>query len=412
MSTLLSPRVVRNFGALMVLQGGNYVIPLLLVPYLVRVLGLDVFGTWMFVFSFVVIARVCVSYGFDLTATRTVASIGRGDPAQLSSLLADIVLVRLLIWLATFAFAMALTVPVEALRDLRPLMAIAFLILIGDVLLPVWLYQGLETMGTLVWVRLGAKLANLALVIAFVRGPEDVLLVPLLEAATAIAGGLIALAIAARRFALVPALPHPSRIARQIKDGGPVFLATAAVQLYTTLNMIVLGFLAGPAAVGAYAIAEKVYVALRGLLTPFVQAIFPAMSRFHETAHDVFIAHYHAVLRYLALILIAAGIALFALAGMLVWILAGEANADATTTLQVFALSMPFALGSFLAPMVVARGRNMTLMQVTLIGGALGLALCPLLAWAYGAPGAAGGFLIVQAFNSVALYIVNRPAKA
>src|SRR5690606_787220 len=101
MKTLLTSVVLRNFGALSVLQVGTYLIPLLLVPYLVRVLGIELFGSWMFAMAFVIVARICVSYGFDLTATKQVA-VTSGSARRLSELFADVVTVRLLICLLCF----------------------------------------------------------------------------------------------------------------------------------------------------------------------------------------------------------------------------------------------------------------------------------------------------------------------
>jgi PST family polysaccharide transporter len=411
MKSLFSPLVLRNFSALFVLQTSTYLIPLILVPYLIRTVGLELFGTLMFAMAFVIVARICVSYGFDLTATRQVAAGDRHSPDRLSELLVDVTAARLVIWAACFAVLTGLSFFVGQLADIRLLLVVALFILLGEVLFPVWLFQGMERMGTIMFLRLGSKLVTLVLTFALVKGPEDLLLVPALEASTSLAAGLIAFAVARRRFSLLLVRPHLARIRQQFRDGAHIFISTFAVQFYTTVNMIALGLLVGPAAVGAYSLAEKIYSALRGLLGPFIQAIFPVMARMHGTSQFEFNQYYRNVLIYLLPVLGGVGIALFAAAGPLVKLASGSEGDQAVRALQVFAIAFPFAVGSFLSPMLVVRGRSEFLMRITLIGGAIGLVLSPLLSIAYGAVGAVTVFLVVQVYNSIALAFANNSAR-
>lgn len=408
MRALLSPVVLRNFRALFILQAGNYLIPLLLVPYLVRVLGLEVYGSWMFALSFVIMARICISYGFDLTATRQVAAFAQGSQRRLSELVTDVIAIRLSVWGGCLVLLMMLSLAVVQVADVRDLIFVAFFILLGEALFPVWLFQGMETMGAITQLRLGAKLANLVLVVVFVRGPEDLLFVPIFESATMMSAGVIALVIAQRRFSLQIVSPKLERIKTQLRNGGPVFVATLAAQFYTTVNMIVLGFMVGPLAVGAYALAEKIYSALRGIMGPFVQAVFPAMARLHDAAHSEFKETYRSVLRLLLPILCVVGVLLFLVAGPLVELVSGGQDNATINSLRIFALAFPFALGSFLAPMLVVRGQNTALMHITIVCGLSGLLLAPILTYFFDAPGTAGAFLIVQIYNSWALIQANR----
>jgi PST family polysaccharide transporter len=265
----------------MTLQLGNYFLPLLLIPYLVRVLGIECFGSWMFALSFVIISRTCVTYGFDLTATRQVA-VSRSRPDILSDLYQAVLGVRVIIWLACTAAFLVSFPWVDELREIKSLVLLGMLILLGEILFPVWLFQGAETMGTITQVKLVSKVANLAAVMLLVRGPEDVLLVPVVEAATSFAAGAFAMTLALRRFHLRMGLPSVKRVSSEFRAGWAVFLSQASVHAYTTIHLIVLGFLAGPIAVGQYSVAEKIYSAVRGLLSPVVQALFPSLAIQHD----------------------------------------------------------------------------------------------------------------------------------
>lgn len=412
MSRLLSPVVWRNFYALLILQGGTYLVPLLLIPYLIRALGFDLFGEWMFAMAFVVIARIFVNYGFELTATRQVAAGTLSDPQWLSQLLSNVLMARLAIWIACFLITIIASHALDQVAEIRTLLLLAMFILIGEIIFPAWLFQGKERMGDITGLRLASKLLNLILVILLVREPEDILLIPIIEALANFLSGAAALYLAKRRFGLQFLLPSMHGVRGQMSDGFHVFVSTLAVQFYTTTNVLVLGFLIGPTAVAGYALAEKVYSALRGLLSPFVQAVFPLMARIHGESHVDFSRNYSAILRTLLIVLLISGVLLFTLSGLLIRLLASQPEAQAVQALQVFAISLPFAIGSFLAPMLVVRHRNARLMRINIIGGIIGACLSPVLSWFFAAPGAAGAFLLVQVYNSFALLRANRTGGA
>lgn len=386
----------------MALQIGNYVFPLILLPYLIRVLGLEVFGTWMFALSFVIIARTCVSYGFDLTATRQVA-IHRCQPVVLSELYEAVVVIRFTIWsLSLVALLLAATVADE-LRPLTALLAAGMLILLGEILFPVWLFQGAETMALITQVKLAAKTVNLLLVLMLVKGPADVVLVPLLEAATSMVAGAVAMFVGVRRFSLRWVPLSARRVGGEVRDGAPLFLAHASVHAYTSINFIVLGFLLGPVAVAQYSIAEKIYSAIRGLLSPIVQALFPAMAAKYENSRRDFRVETIRLTTTLGFLLIVAALAVISMADLLIFLIAGERSDAAAMILRILGAALIFALGSFLGPMLVAQGRNRALLRITIVGAIAGLVTIMPLVSLLGVAGAAISFLLVQIYNTIAL---------
>lgn len=407
MSNLLSNVVVRNMLALYGLQGVNYLAPLILVPYLIRVLGIELYGTWMFAFAFVTIGRIVVSYGFDLTATRQAATCKPQEHEVLSQLLCDITALRFVFWLAlTIGLAATISV-VPRLAENGSLILIGMTIILSDVFFPVWLFQGREKMIAILLFRAVARTANLVLVFLLVNGPVDVFLVPIIEASAMGVGAVLALLYGKSTFALKWRKPSYRRMCRQVRDGGTVFVALVSVQFYTTVNVIVLGLITGHASVASYSIAERIYSAIRGLLGPFVQAIYPWMSRSYFESRDAFDKQYRRILLRMGGALLFLGGILFVIAVPVTMVLMGEWDEAAVSALRVFACSLAFGYGSFLGPMLVSRGKRKALMWITVFGGCLGLITSPILTFFWGASGAASAFLIVQIYNSVTLMIAN-----
>ena len=69
--------IASNYGYLLFLQGANYLLPLILLPFLVRVLGTEKYGLVMFAQSTAVILSVIVDFGFNLSGTREVSMVAK-----------------------------------------------------------------------------------------------------------------------------------------------------------------------------------------------------------------------------------------------------------------------------------------------------------------------------------------------
>ena len=73
--------LIKNFTSLGLVQVTNYLLPLLVVPFLIRKIGIELFGLVSFAQAMVAYYNVVVDYGFNLTITQKIA-LQKNNPAS------------------------------------------------------------------------------------------------------------------------------------------------------------------------------------------------------------------------------------------------------------------------------------------------------------------------------------------
>ena len=127
-------------------------------------------------------------------------------------------------------------------------------------------------------------------------------------------------------------------------EGWSLFLSTASTTLYTAANPIILGFVAGNIAVGHYNAAERLLSAVRGLIGPISQSLYPRITRLMNDSRAEAFALVRKLLRLQGAATLALSAFLFAGAPSLVAVLYGSAFEDTLHVLRWLSL-LPFVIG-------------------------------------------------------------------
>jgi len=271
-------RLLSNFCSLFILQVFTYILPLLTLPYLVRVLGVETFGLIMFAQAFIVFFNILVDFGFNLSATREIA-IYRDDKVKLTEIFSSVMMIKFILIGVSFAIISLVIFSFEKFSLHWEICYLSFCGVIGQAIFPIWYFQGMEEMKYITIVNIISKLFFTIAIFIFVQNEADYILVPLLNGLGFIVGGLISLRVVYKNFNQKFKIQSYATIFLHFKDSLQFFLSRVSVSIYTSSNAFLLGVYTSNTVVGYYSIAEKLYLALQGFYGPITQSLYPYIAK-------------------------------------------------------------------------------------------------------------------------------------
>jgi polysaccharide transporter, PST family len=278
---LLSPTyktLVENFLSLSFLQVANYILPLITLPYLVRVLEPEKYGLIAFAQVFIGYFMILTDYGFNFSATREI-SVYRGNKERVSEIFSSVMVIKLFLFLLSLSVMSAIIFTFEKFRQEWAVYYLTFGTVLGQVLFPVYFFQGMEKMKYITILNVLAKLIFTIATFIFVKKASDYLYVPLLKSLGFIVAGLLSLWIVFRVFKVSFKLPNWRNINREFKNGWYIFISSINTGFYRNNSTLILGLFANNEIVGYFTIAKKLIDTFNQIAKIIFQSIYPYVSR-------------------------------------------------------------------------------------------------------------------------------------
>ncbi len=385
-----------NFAMNFLLKLSGTVCAAISYPFAFRMIGEAGMGKAAFAASAGSFFLLLASMGVSTYGVRECARV-RDDPAALRKTARELLCLQFMMTLVSELLLLIAVIAVPRLWENRLLFLIQGGQLLFHALDTEWLFAAEERYAFLTVRSFAARLAAVALILLFVRKPEDYLLYALITAAAAVLGYLWNLLGAGPRLRGSAEKLHPLR---HFRPAAVFFLQAAAVTVYTGLDSVLLGFMKGDAAVGAYDAASKIRSVLVMLIASLCGVLLPRFSYYLSTRQEEKFRRGIARSGSLVFLVTLPLMAYFLLMGeSCLTVLYDDFPSDTLWSLRVL-MPTVFLVGCSNTTgiqLLIPMGKERTVMLSTVVGAAAALAADLLLIPRLGAVGVALGTLIAEA---------------
>lgn len=399
-------KLLGNFFSLSILQLANYVLPLIIIPFLFTRLGADKFGLVIFAQIVVMYFGLVVNYGFNLTGPKEIGK-NRDSLEKIEEIFSTITTIKFLFSILMFLPFLLMINYFDKFNNDILLYILSYGSMIESVFFPFWFFQGMEKMKYITIIYSFSKIIVTILIFLFINNENDYLFVPMFYLIGSIITSIITIYTIRTKFNIKYKIPSKDKILFMIKDSYELFVSNIIKNSYKNLNMIFLGFLASPVFVGYYALAEKVIRALQALMGPISDTLYPYIANKSskqsekKSLNDIF-----NISKYYTIIALAIVILILITAPFISYVVGGSIIEDVVKDIRILSLIIIFGVLNDLFGIIglVNLGEKKYFMKSLIVAGIMNIIFAYLLINLYNDIGAAIAIVITEFILTLLLF--------
>ena len=327
---------IKNFGYLSALQLFTLFIPIIIYPYLIRVIGKEIWGEIVFAQVIISYASLFINFGFDVSATRDV-SVNRDNPIELSKIVSSVFITKLFFGLISTLSVILLINFIPFFSYHKLLYLYTFIFCLGDIFFPIYFFLGIEKMKYITFINLFTKLLFLLFVFIFVKDKSDYILVPLFNGLGAAIGGIIAMVIAIKIYNIKILLVSIAILKSRINTSVNYFITDLSIVLKDRVNLLVIGTFIGFTEVAYYDLGTKIVHIAQTPFSIINRVLLPSFAKEFSRRKLILSVWIFTTVSFLIVIL------LIIFSDIIVIILGGGQMLPASNIIYIYAIVIPLA---------------------------------------------------------------------
>lgn len=266
--------VKKNFFYNTILLVSQYVFPMLVFPYISRVLGVDKIGLVNFADGMVNNFILFSTMGLTITGIREIAK-SKKNPDEINKVFSELLYIHLIttvIVLIGYIFSIYLY---GKFSDNKVLFLVGASKLLFNVFLIEWFFRGIENFKFITARSILIKVIYVVLIFLLVKQKSDYVTYFVLTCGITVINGLVNCWYARGYVSLTL---KSLNLTRHFKNFFTIGFYLILTSMYTTFNVVYLGIVSTDTSVGYYSTSLKLFTIILGLFTALNTVLVPRLS--------------------------------------------------------------------------------------------------------------------------------------
>ena len=382
--------------------------PLIIYPYISKVLGPDNLGKVSFASSVVNYFVLFSSLGIPAYGI-IVCSKNKGDTEKFKKTIAELLYINVFLSLISYFLLFFCCFAIPKFAEYKQLLLINSISIIFNTISLEWLYSSLEDYFYITIRSIVVKLVSLPMFFLFVRASGDYYIYAIIIVVSTVGSNIFNF-IHARKYIKIYSI-HELDFKQHIKPTLVFFAAAVAGTINASIDTVMLGFMKSDYDVGIYTFGVKIKSLLVQFMTAGLTVMVPRLSKFAaENRFD----DYKTLIKkaFIVTIFLATIFSVFfsIFSSEVIWVLGGEQYLDSqipmiilNICIYILGFTWTFGVG-VLQPLGLERKYTLVMCIATVVNVTFNIILIPFL----GASGAALATLITESINAVLFYTFSK----
>lgn len=266
--------IKKNFLYSSILTVSAYLFPLLVYPYVSRVLGLSNVGIVNFVDNLINYFVLFSMMGIGTVGVREIAA-AKSDRNHLSKVYLSLLTLTIITTILACVALLISMYTIPTLFEYRDMLYVGLVKLIFNVFLLEWFFIGLEEFKYITKRTITIRCMYVASIFIFVHNASDYKIYFVITVAAVVLNALVNV-FYTRRF--VTYAKNSISIKPYVKTFVIMGIYALLTNFYTMLNAVWLGFVTNTDEVGSYTTATKLQILIMGFLNSFANVVYPRVT--------------------------------------------------------------------------------------------------------------------------------------
>lgn len=269
-------KLLSNTFYLYILTIVKMVFPLITLPYLTRMLSVEVYGAVAYVKSYMSYVQLILDFGFLLSATKNIAIAKGKDNIKIEYIVGDTFAEKIILFIIATVITLIASIVIPILGSNQLFLWLYFIAIGLTIFLPDFLYRGIERMEYVAIPYTVAKFIAIFFTLILIRDDNDLLIIPILEIVSNGIAVLISLSFMNKlkihmRF-------HNIKIwMKDLAESAVYFISNFATTVFGALTTLVAGILLDSTEVAYWSVCMQIVSAAKSLYAPITNSIYPYM---------------------------------------------------------------------------------------------------------------------------------------